>query len=120
MVKKSKGYSTSQVSAEVLERRSKAIKATWLPKGTRLDVVQNSGDHVDRSVENVEEALVEGALLTVLVVFLFLNSWRSTVITGLALPGVGALELHRRVRVWLYAEHDVAAWPIARDRYSDR
>src|SRR5207237_908976 len=38
------------------------------------------------SVRNVEEALVEGALLTVLVVFLFLNSWRSTVITGLALP----------------------------------
>ena len=84
MVKKSKGFSTSQVSTEVLEK-VKAIAAT-LPKGTRLDVVQNSGDHVDRSVENVEEALVEGALLTVLVVFLFLNSWRSTVITGLALP----------------------------------
>ncbi|MGH9420533.1 MAG: efflux RND transporter permease subunit, partial [Thermoanaerobaculia bacterium] len=29
---------------------------------------------------------IEGALLTVLVVFIFLNSWRSTVITGLALP----------------------------------
>lgn len=84
MVKKSKGFSTSQVSAQVLEK-VKAIAAT-LPKGTRLDVVQNSGDHVDRSVQNVEEALVEGALLTVLVVFLFLNSWRSTVITGLALP----------------------------------
>ena len=37
-------------------------------------------------MKNVEEALLEGALLTVLVVFLFLNSWRSTVITGLALP----------------------------------
>ena len=35
---------------------------------------------------NVEETLIEGAALTVLVVFLFLNSWRSTVITGLALP----------------------------------
>ena len=38
------------------------------------------------AVRNVQEALIEGALLTVLVVFLFLNSWRSTVITGLALP----------------------------------
>ena len=37
-------------------------------------------------MSNVEEALIEGAVLTVLVVFLFLNSWRSTVITGLALP----------------------------------
>ena len=37
-------------------------------------------------MRGVEEALIEGAALTVLVVFLFLNSWRSTVITGLALP----------------------------------
>ena len=49
--------------------------------------MQNSGDHVDRlGGRTCEEALIEGALLTVLVVFLFLNSWRSTVITGLALP----------------------------------
>ena len=41
---------------------------------------------VSASVGNVEEALVLGAILTVAVVFLFLNSWRSTVITGLALP----------------------------------
>jgi HAE1 family hydrophobic/amphiphilic exporter-1 len=37
-------------------------------------------------VDEVEVTLLEGAFLTVLVVFLFLNSWRSTVITGLALP----------------------------------
>jgi len=37
-------------------------------------------------VRTVEEALLLGALLTVAVVFLFLNSWRSTVITGIALP----------------------------------
>jgi HAE1 family hydrophobic/amphiphilic exporter-1 len=41
---------------------------------------------VEHAVRNVQEALIEGAILTVLVVFLFLNSWRSTVITGLALP----------------------------------
>jgi HAE1 family hydrophobic/amphiphilic exporter-1 len=41
---------------------------------------------VEASVESVQEALLEGAGLTVAVVFLFLNSWRSTVITGLALP----------------------------------
>ena len=38
------------------------------------------------SVDNVRRTLIEGALLTVLIVFLFLNSWRSTVITGLTLP----------------------------------
>ena len=35
---------------------------------------------------NVQRTLLEGAALTVLIVFLFLNSWRSTVITGLTLP----------------------------------
>ena len=84
MIKKSKGYSTSQVAAKVLAKVT-ALK-TALPAGVHLDVIQNSGDRVERSVQNVEETLIEGALLTVLVVFLFLNSWRSTVITGLALP----------------------------------
>ncbi|HEX3133962.1 MAG TPA: efflux RND transporter permease subunit, partial [Planctomycetota bacterium] len=57
-----------------------------LPPGTRLETVRDAGVRVHNSVRNVEETLVEGALLTVMVVFLFLNSWRSTVITGLALP----------------------------------
>ncbi|OYV71906.1 MAG: acriflavin resistance protein, partial [Gemmatimonadetes bacterium 21-71-4] len=83
-VKKATGYSTTDVSdkirATVLE-----IEKT-LPPGTTMELVKDSGVRVDAAVRNVEEALVEGALLTVLVVFLFLNSWRSTVITGLALP----------------------------------
>src|SRR5687768_2167834 len=83
-VKKSKGYSTTTVSDEILKRID-SLKAT-LPAGTTIDVVKNSGNEVRNSVRNVQEALIEGALLTVLVVFLFLNSWRSTVITGIALP----------------------------------
>ena len=51
------------------------------------------------AVANVEEALIEGALLTVLVVFLFLNSWRSTVITGLALP---VSVLASFIAVWVF------------------
>ena len=56
------------------------------PPGAKLEIVQDAGLRVHHAVRNVQEALIEGALLTVLVVFLFLNSWRSTVITGLALP----------------------------------
>ena len=83
-IRKSTGYSTTAVSAAVLAQVRK-IEA-GLPAGVKLDVVKNSGDRVSRSVTNVQETLFEGALLTVLVVFLFLNSWRSTVITGVALP----------------------------------
>jgi HAE1 family hydrophobic/amphiphilic exporter-1 len=84
MIKKSKGYSTTAVADQVMKAVA-AIQPT-LPAGTTLDVVNNSGDRVRASVSSVQRALVEGAALTVLVVFLFLNSWRSTVITGLALP----------------------------------
>ncbi|HEU4588111.1 MAG TPA: efflux RND transporter permease subunit, partial [Gemmatimonadales bacterium] len=83
-VLKSKGYSTTQVTSELHKQIDKL--QGQLPPGTRLEVVQDAGLRVSRAVKNVVEALVEGALLTVLVVFLFLNSWRSTVITGLALP----------------------------------
>src|SRR5215213_1484863 len=81
---KSKGYSTTQVSDQI--RRQVAQLQRTMPQDVKLEIVQDAGQRVSRAVANVQEALIEGALLTVLVVFLFLNSWRSTVITGLALP----------------------------------
>src|SRR5919201_4166058 len=83
-IKKSKGYSTTDVAAKVLARLDQVKKT--LPRGTTLDVVKDAGTRVEHSVRTVIDALLPGAALTVLVVFLFLNSWRSTVITGVALP----------------------------------
>ena len=57
-----------------------------LPPGLRLEQVQDGSRPIRVGVANVRQTLIEGALLTVLIVFLFLNSWRSTVITGLTLP----------------------------------
>ncbi|HEY4671167.1 MAG TPA: efflux RND transporter permease subunit, partial [Gemmatimonadaceae bacterium] len=81
---KAKGYSTTDVSKRV---RAKVVEIQrTLPPSVKLDIVKDSGVRVHDSVRNVIEALIIGALLTILVVFVFLNSWRSTVITGLALP----------------------------------
>lgn len=57
-----------------------------LPPGMRLEQIADGSRPIRVSVDNVRRTLIEGALLTVLIVFLFLNSWRSTVITGLTLP----------------------------------
>ncbi len=57
-----------------------------LPPGIKIDVLRDASVSIRNSVANVRETIIEGALLTVLIVFLFLNSWRSTVITGLTLP----------------------------------
>jgi HAE1 family hydrophobic/amphiphilic exporter-1 len=81
---KAKGYSTTQVT-DIIHEHVAALQRR-MPPGVQLEVVQDAGLRVHNAVANVQEALIEGALLTVLVVFLFLNSWRSTVITGLALP----------------------------------
>jgi len=57
-----------------------------LPPGVRLETIGDSSRPIRVAVNNVRQTLIEGAILTVLIVFLFLNSWRSTVITGLTLP----------------------------------
>ena len=57
-----------------------------LPPGLQLQPVTDGSRQIRVSVANVRQTLFEGAMLTILIVFLFLNSWRSTVITGLTLP----------------------------------
>lgn len=51
-----------------------------------LETIANTARPIQVAVDNVRQTLIEGAVLTVLIVFLFLNSWRSTIITGLTLP----------------------------------
>ncbi len=57
-----------------------------LPPDVELHLVQANSDFVKASLTGLQHTLIEGALLTVAIVFLFLHSWRSTVITGLTLP----------------------------------
>ncbi|MES2900578.1 MAG: efflux RND transporter permease subunit [Pseudomonadota bacterium] len=57
-----------------------------LQAGTKLEVIDDGGDRSQRSLNNVIESLVFGAILTIFVVYAFLNSWRSTLITALSLP----------------------------------
>jgi len=83
-VQKSQGENTIEVvdglNAAVVELKSQ------LPPGVRLETIGDSSRPIRVAVNNVRQTLIEGAILTVLIVFLFLNSWRSTVITGLTLP----------------------------------
>ena len=57
-----------------------------LPAGVELSLVRDGTLMTRESLADVEETLVIGGILTVLIVFCFINSWRSTVITGVTLP----------------------------------
>ena len=61
------------------------IRAT-LPPDVELRLIRAESDWVKGSLTGLRNTLIEGALLTVAIVFLFLHSWRSTIITGLTLP----------------------------------
>ena len=57
-----------------------------LPSDIKLRVMDDESERVQSQLNNVKETIIEGAILTMVIVFFFLHSWRSTIITGLTLP----------------------------------
>ncbi|MEX2154281.1 MAG: efflux RND transporter permease subunit, partial [Gemmatimonadaceae bacterium] len=57
-----------------------------VPADIRLTVIRDDSERVRDALHDVQLSIVLGATLTIAIIYLFLNSWRSTVITGLTLP----------------------------------
>jgi len=74
------------VGAVELVKKEIARLQPELPPGTKIEIVRDGSIMIRDSVRDVQETLILGGILTIFIVFLFLNSWRSTVITGLTLP----------------------------------
>ena len=83
-IQKQSGANT--VSVVELVKKEIAHLQPELPAGTRIEIVRDASTMIRDSVEDVQTTLVLGGILTIFIVFCFLNSWRSTVITGLTLP----------------------------------
>ncbi len=62
------------------------IMPQYLPADVQLRLLNADSDNIQSQLNNVKATIVEGAVLTMLIVFLFLQSWRSTIITGVTLP----------------------------------
>ena len=84
-VQKQSGANTVAVSEGVREAVGE-LNAGLLPPGVSLRIVVDQSSFIREAVEDVQVTLLIGGLLTILIVYLFLNSWRSTVITGVTLP----------------------------------
>jgi multidrug efflux pump subunit AcrB len=72
-------------TGEAVKKAAEEIRRN-LPPDVELRQIYASSDWVKSSLDGLVRTLIEGALLTVAIVFLFLHSWRSTIITGLTLP----------------------------------
>lgn len=73
---------------EVVDSTYKTLESlkSQLPQGTTFKVVVDSSKSIRGTIGDVARTIIEGAVLAVLIVLLFLGSFRSTVITGLTLP----------------------------------
>jgi HAE1 family hydrophobic/amphiphilic exporter-1 len=85
-VVKIEGGNTVAIAHAVQAAIDKLNSDGSLPDDVSIDVLQNSAEPVEQNFETVQATLIEGAILAVVIVFVFLNSWRSTIITGLTLP----------------------------------
>jgi HAE1 family hydrophobic/amphiphilic exporter-1 len=83
-VLKVSGANTVEVADGVKEAMAKL--ESELPAGAQLTMVRDNSINIRQSVDDVIHELVLGAILTVVVVMLFLNDWKATAITSLALP----------------------------------
>ncbi|MCH2201099.1 MAG: efflux RND transporter permease subunit [Fuerstiella sp.] len=57
-----------------------------LPKGIRIEPMYMQKSFIDRAIDNVKEALRDGGILVVVILFLFLMNFRTTFITLTAIP----------------------------------
>lgn len=84
-ISKQPGINTLSVTQNI-ERNLESI-AKSLPADVQLDTkIFRQADYIQASVNNVGRSLIEGAVCVILILFLFLTSVRSTVISLLAIP----------------------------------
>ncbi len=84
------GLSVKRQSGEntvaVAERVKAAVAAITPPQGMHLDITFDQSKFIRRSIEDVQVSLWLGAVLAILIIFVFLRSVRSTLISAVALP----------------------------------
>lgn len=82
---KVQGANTVQVARDIRTTLTE-LERELDGQGLTLSVTRDNSRAITNSVNDVQNTMLEGGLLTIAIVFLFLNSWRSTVITALTLP----------------------------------
>jgi HAE1 family hydrophobic/amphiphilic exporter-1 len=84
------GLSVKRQSGEntvaVAERVKAAVAQVKPPEGMQLDITFDQSRFIRRSIEEVQVSLWLGSVLAVLIIFVFLRSIRSTLISAVALP----------------------------------
>lgn len=79
-----KGENSAQVVKNIKERIAVIQKS--LPKDLTIEAYSDRADLVSRAIQTVEKNLIEGALIVILVLVLFLGNFRAGLIVASAIP----------------------------------
>ncbi len=71
--------------ARAVSRRIQELAAS-IPEGIHLGMVENQADYIQAALTGVRNAAVEAAILVLIIMFLFLGSWRQVLVLIIALP----------------------------------
>ncbi len=85
MMKQRPGSNASEVIKNVKEKMAE-LKETSFPPGMEYNMAYDVSRFLDASIDSVLHTLIEAFILVGIVVFIFLQDWRSTLIPVLAVP----------------------------------
>ena len=83
-IQKQSGYNTVQVAKKVKSEMAKLIKE--IPVDIGYETILDQSDFIEFSINNVKKNAIVGGIIAVLVIYLFLQNLRSTLIIGLSIP----------------------------------
>lgn len=83
-IQKQSGTNSVKTSQAVQARMKEIIKES--PSDIKITETSNTTDIIQRSVDEVSSSALSGALLAVIILFIFLRSFKSTIIIGLTIP----------------------------------
>ena len=81
---KQAGANTVEV-AKAIGQKIQALRPS-LPGGIQVEMVENQGDYIGAAVAGVRNTALEAMALVILVIYLFLGSWRQVLVMILAMP----------------------------------
>lgn len=81
---KQSGANTVATADEI--KKAVSLLKDSLPKGVQVDIVHDNSVSIRASVDDVLKTIVEGCILAIIIVFLFLREWESTLISAVSLP----------------------------------
>lgn len=83
-ITKAPGFDTRKLTEEI-KKALEELKPTY-PKGVETMLLFQQKDFIDNAIGNLKNAILEGAVMVTIVLFLFLLNFRTTFITLMAMP----------------------------------